>query len=113
VDVSGNGREALDLVRQLPYDVILLDCRMPFMNGFEFARAVRQMTKPISGTPIVGVSASAMPGQRQECLDSGMDDFISKPIVLADLRRCLERVAPADAGRIASAFADDLRTSNS
>ena len=70
---------------QLPYDVILLDCRMPFMNGFEFARAVRQMDKPISATPIVGVSASAMPSQRQDCLDAGMDDFISKPLMMADL----------------------------
>jgi two-component system sensor histidine kinase/response regulator len=110
VDVSGNGREALDLVRQLPYDVILLDCRMPFMNGFEFARAVRQMDKPTSAIPIVGVSASAMPGQRQECLDAGMDDFVSKPVMLADLRRSLERVAPADAVRQASAFAEELRS---
>jgi len=109
VDVAANGREGLELVRQLPYDVILLDCRMPFMNGFEFSRAVRQMEKPTSATPIVGVSASAMPGQRQDCLDAGMDDFISKPVIMADLRRCLDRVAPADAGRIASAFADDLR----
>jgi signal transduction histidine kinase/CheY-like chemotaxis protein len=109
VDVSGNGREALELVRQLPYDVILLDCRMPFMNGFEFARAVRQMAKPISATPIVGVSASAMPEQRQECLDAGMDDFISKPVVMVDLRRCLDRVAPADAARLASVFADALK----
>ena len=110
VDVSGNGREALDLVRQLPYDIILLDCRMPFMNGFEFARAVRQMEKPTSATPIVGVSASAMPGQRQECLDAGMDDFLSKPVIMADLRRCLERVAPADAARIATSFANVLRS---
>jgi signal transduction histidine kinase/CheY-like chemotaxis protein len=110
VDVAGNGREGLELVRQLPYDIILLDCRMPFMNGFEFARAIRQMEKPISATPIVGVSASAMPGQRQECLDAGMDDFLSKPVIMADLRRCLERVAPADAARIASAFADVLRS---
>ena len=109
-DVSGNGREAIDLVRQLPYDVILLDCRMPFMNGFEFARAVRQMDKPISATPIVGVSASAMPGQRQDCLDAGMDDFISKPVIMAELRRCLDRVAPADAGRLATVFANALRT---
>jgi CheY-like chemotaxis protein len=110
VDVAGNGREGLDLVRQLPYDIILLDCRMPFMNGFEFARAVRQMQKPISATPIVGVSASAMPEQRQECLDAGMDDFLTKPVMMADLRRCLDRVVPEDASRIASAFADVLRT---
>ena len=56
VDVSGNGKDALDLMRQLPYDVILLDCVMPIMDGFEFARAVRQMEKPFSATPIVGVS---------------------------------------------------------
>ena len=110
VDVSGHGREALDLMRQLPYDVLLLDCRMPIMDGFEFARRVRQMGKPISATPIVGVSASAMPGERQDCLDAGMDDFLSKPVIMADLRRCLERVAPADAERIASGFADVLRS---
>jgi signal transduction histidine kinase/CheY-like chemotaxis protein len=112
VDVSANGHEALDLVRQLPYDVILLDCRMPVMNGFEFARAVRQMDKPTSATPIVGVSASAMPNQRQDCLDAGMDDFISKPVMLAELRRCLERVAPADARRLDAAFAEALRPQN-
>jgi len=112
VDVSANGHEALDLVGQLPYDVILLDCRMPFMNGLEFARAVRQMDKPLSATPIVGVSASAMPEQRQECLEAGMDDFLSKPVIMAELRHCLDRVAPADAGRIASAFADALRTTD-
>jgi signal transduction histidine kinase/CheY-like chemotaxis protein len=108
VDVAGNGREGLDLVGQLPYDVILLDCRMPVMNGLQFVRAVRQMDKPISATPIVGVSANAMPGQRQECLDAGMDDFLSKPVIMTDLRRCLERVAPADAARMASAFAKVL-----
>jgi CheY-like chemotaxis protein len=68
------------------------------------------MEKPISATPIVGVSASAMPGQRQECLDAGMDDFLSKPVIMADLRRCLDRVAPADANRIESAFADIARS---
>jgi CheY-like chemotaxis protein len=68
------------------------------------------MAKPISATPIVGVSASAMPGQRQECLDAGMDDFLFKPVIMADLRRCLERVAPADAARIATSFADVLRS---
>jgi two-component system, sensor histidine kinase and response regulator len=112
VDVSGNGREALDLVQQLPYDVILLDCRMPVMNGFEFARAVRRLDKPTSATPIVGVSASAMPNQRQDCLDAGMDDFISKPVMLADLRRCLERVAPADARQLDAALAEALRPQN-
>jgi len=110
VDVSGNGKEGLELVRQLPYDVILLDCRMPVMNGFEFARAVRQLDKPTSATPIVGVSASAMPNQRQDSLDAGMDDFISKPVMMADLRRCLERVAPIDGATFDSAIANALRT---
>jgi signal transduction histidine kinase/CheY-like chemotaxis protein len=112
VDVSGNGREALELVRQLPYDVILLDCRMPVMNGFELARAVRQLERPISATPIVGFSASAMPGQREQCLEAGMDDFVSKPVVFADLRRALERVAPADAKAFESAVSEALRTAS-
>jgi signal transduction histidine kinase/DNA-binding response OmpR family regulator len=109
VDVSGNGKEALELMCQLPYDVILLDCRMPVMNGFEFARAVRQLPKPASATPIVGVSASAMANQRQDCLDAGMDDFLSKPVMMADLRRCLDRIVPPDAQEFDSALADALR----
>jgi CheY-like chemotaxis protein len=112
VDVSGNGKEALELMCQLPYDIILLDCRMPVMNGFEFARAVRQLPKPASATPIVGVSASAMPNQRQDCLDAGMDDFLSKPVMMADLRRCLDRIVPSDAHQFDSALADALRTTN-
>jgi CheY-like chemotaxis protein len=107
--VSGNGQEALDLMGQRAYDVILLDCVMPIVDGYQFARAVRQMDKPSSATPIVGVSAGAMPEQRQRCLDAGMDDFIAKPLMVVDLRRCLDRVAPIDAAAFDAALADALR----
>ena len=107
VDVSGSGKGALDLMRQLPYDVILLDCVMPIMDGFEFARTVRQMEKPLSATPIVGVSG--IPERRQNCLEAGMDDFISKPMMMADLRRCLDRLAPIDAAAFDAALANALR----
>jgi signal transduction histidine kinase/DNA-binding response OmpR family regulator len=90
VDIAGNGREALALVSRLPYDVVLCDCHMPEMDGYEFARTVRRLGTPASVTPIIAISADAMPRQRQDCLDAGMDDFLAKPIDYAQLRTCLD-----------------------
>jgi CheY-like chemotaxis protein len=99
VDVSGTGREGLDLVHQLPYDVILVDCSMPIMNGYEFSRAVRALNIAAKSTPIICLSANAMPGHREECLDAGMNDFVSKPISLVELQRSLDRWTLGDEAR--------------
>ncbi len=97
VDVGANGAEAVDLWRQLPYDVIFMDCQMPEMDGFEATREIRRIEQP-SGrrTPIVALTANAMSGDREKCLEAGMDDFISKPVDEARLREALARWAPND-----------------
>jgi len=94
VDIADTGREALDMVRHVKYDAVLMDCRMPEMNGYEATRAIRDRERLLgNGThvPIIGVSADAMLGNRETCLSAGMDDFVSKPIVIAQLEQALER----------------------
>ena len=103
VTVAWNGREAVETVRRGapdggPFDVVLMDCEMPEMNGFEAARALRELEAQgeLAGKldgPIIAVTANAIKGDRERCLEAGMNDYISKPVdpeVLFDkLRRCL------------------------
>ncbi|MFN8586896.1 MAG: response regulator [Candidatus Eisenbacteria bacterium] len=105
VDVGANGREAVDLWRQLPYDVVFMDCQMPEMDGFEATREIRRLEKPDGRrTPIVALTANAMAGDRDRCLEAGMDDFVSKPVDEARLREALARWTGAgDSSREAEA----------
>lgn len=89
VTVANNGREAVELGSQGPFDVILMDVQMPFMDGFEATRALRG--KGIK-TPIIALTAHALKGDAQLCLDAGMNDYVSKPIDETCLRHALERV---------------------
>lgn len=77
--VVENGQEALDAVRQQHYDLILMDMQMPVMNGFEATRRIREL-KEYKETPIVALTAFAMKGDREKCLDAGATDYIPKPI---------------------------------
>ncbi|HEY9790085.1 MAG TPA: response regulator [Candidatus Obscuribacterales bacterium] len=79
--VVNNGIEAVKAVSEHDYPVVLMDCHMPEMDGFEATRAIRKM-EAISGkhTPIIAVTALAMAGDRERCIDAGMDDYIPKPI---------------------------------
>jgi CheY-like chemotaxis protein len=102
-DVVGNGLEAVEAVSRQAYDVLLLDVQMPVMDGFEATVRLRA-SPPTTHTPrIVGMTALAMTGDRERCLESGMDDYIAKPIRLDELRHALERAAapPIDAQAIA------------
>jgi CheY-like chemotaxis protein len=95
VDVAANGREAVDLWRQLPYDVIFMDCQMPEMDGFEATREIRRCERGgTSHAPIVALTANAMAGDREKCLESGMDDFVSKPVDEKRLREAIARWTP-------------------
>ncbi|MBT5875772.1 MAG: response regulator [Candidatus Latescibacteria bacterium] len=94
VDVAANGREAIELLEILPYDVLFLDCQMPEMDGFETTDAIRNRKDAIQAMPIVALTANALQGERKRCLDAGMDDYISKPVAMSDFETMLHRWAP-------------------
>jgi two-component system sensor histidine kinase/response regulator len=107
-DVVGNGREAVESMMTVPYDLVLMDCQMPVMDGFEATRAIREREGTTRHTRIVAVTANAMEGDRERCLDVGMDDYLSKPFRAGDLQRVLDRwlgVEPADDGADLAAVA--------
>jgi signal transduction histidine kinase/CheY-like chemotaxis protein len=90
-DVAGNGLEALEAVRRQPYDVILMDVQMPEMDGLEATRRIRAEHK--ESLAIVAMTANAMEEDRERCLEAGMDDYLSKPVVAPSLAAALERAA--------------------
>jgi two-component system sensor histidine kinase/response regulator len=80
VEVVETGLEALEILQRNSYDVILMDCQMPIMDGFTATREVRKSGHSWANIPIIAVTANAMEGDREQCLESGMDDYLSKPI---------------------------------
>ncbi len=89
-DVASNGREAVQMVRDLPYDLIFMDCQMPEMNGYETTAAIRQMEGSIRQIPIVALTADAVNGSQERCLQAGMNGFVAKPIRVEDLLSALK-----------------------
>jgi signal transduction histidine kinase/ActR/RegA family two-component response regulator len=90
VVLAENGAEAMRCVDAGPLDLVLMDCQMPLMDGFEATRAIR--AGPASGLPVVALTASALPEERQRCLDSGMDEMLTKPVQRRDLEELLRRL---------------------
>ena len=92
VETAANGRTALALAAARRFDLILMDCQMPDMDGFETTAAIRaQEAAQDRRTPIVALTANAVEGDRDRCLAAGMDDYLAKPFRLADLRRVVAR----------------------
>ncbi|HET9488814.1 MAG TPA: response regulator [Methylomirabilota bacterium] len=101
-DVVANGREVLERLAEAPYDVVLMDVQMPEMNGLDASRAICARW-PVSERPrIIAMTAEAVEGDRQTCLAAGMDDYVVKPVSLAQLRRALAECCPRAAGPAAT-----------
>jgi len=115
--VVATGQEALDALESGSYDLILMDCHLPFMDGFEATRLIRERE---SGTgrhiPVVAMTAAAMSGDVERCMQSGMDDYLSKPYTLNQLLKILERwlnvpaLKPRGRGGQASRSSSDKRS---
>jgi two-component system, sensor histidine kinase and response regulator len=91
VEVVDDGSAAVEKARHFAYDLILMDCQMPQMDGFEATAAIRREPGLAGRVPIVAVTANAMQGDREKCLAAGMNDYVSKPISVKDLKRVLEQ----------------------
>jgi CheY-like chemotaxis protein/HPt (histidine-containing phosphotransfer) domain-containing protein len=101
-DVAANGIEVLDALERQPYDVVLMDMQMPEMDGLEATRRICKRWIPTRRPWIIAMTANAMRGDREQCLDAGMDDYISKPVRIDDLVTALERCAPQSAALAAA-----------
>ena len=93
VDIAKNGKEAVEKVQQKKYDIILMDWHMPILDGIEATKKIRSHKVD---TPIVGVTANAIKGDREICIEAGMNDYISKPIRIEQIKTCLNTWCAGD-----------------
>ena len=90
MDIAGNGREALERLTRRSYDLILMDCHMPEMNGFEATRQIRALQGESANLPIIAMTANAQQGDSDQCLAAGMNDYLAKPFKLNALKEKLQ-----------------------
>ena len=90
-DEAVNWREAVERLRAIGYDLVLMDCSMPIMDGFQATQVIREEEGSQRHVPIVAMTAHAMSGDREKCLEAGMDDYLSKPVRPQELQEVLDR----------------------
>ncbi len=98
VDLVADGAEAVSALEDLPYDLVLMDCHMPEMDGYEATRKIRNPASTVMNhnIPIIAMTANAMQGDREKCLEAGMNDYVSKPVSPKALADALEKWLPKD-----------------
>jgi len=108
VDVAGNGEEALRRLEQVAYDLVLMDMQMPVMDGISATREIRRQAR-FARLPIVAMTANALSGDRERCIDAGMNDYLVKPIDPDEMFKTLRRwIRPAAARRPAAPAGPDV-----
>ena len=93
VDVANDGLEALRAIENKQYNLVLMDCQMPNMDGYEATRAIRKMASQ-NNLPVVAMTAHAMSENRDKCAEAGMNDYLSKPINRVELKRVFDKFLP-------------------
>jgi PAS domain S-box-containing protein len=94
VDTVSDGHEALHALEQLPYDLVLMDCQMPELDGYETTRIIRDPRSQVRwhAIPVIAMTANAMRGDREKCIESGMDEYVTKPVELATLGAVIRQI---------------------
>ena len=95
-DITANGEEAIKALETLPYDLVFMDCQMPILDGYEATKQIRDIHSKVldSTIPIVAMTANAMQGDREKCINAGMNDFISKPVESSKILQALQNWLP-------------------
>ncbi len=97
-DVAANGKEVLESLRNVPYDLVLMDCQMPEMNGYEATTHIRDPQSRVINPqiPIIALTANAMNTEREKCFAVGMNDYVAKPINPTSLAATLQKWLPRE-----------------
>ena len=106
VDMAADGREALQMVQRNTYDLVLMDCQMPEMDGFDATRAIRALASKVAEIPIVALTANALAGEREKCIAAGMNDYLAKPFTRKSLETIVTRYATKSHSRCRSGAVD-------
>jgi len=93
-DIASNGVEVVEAVAAIPYDIVFMDVHMPEMDGLEATRKIVNAKQPNERPKIIALTASALSGDKEKCIDAGMDDYITKPVRLEEVISSLKRWAP-------------------
>jgi PAS domain S-box-containing protein len=90
-DAVANGKEAIEALNSIPYDLVMMDCHMPEVDGYEATRIIRKNVSSYQKIPIIALTANAIVGDREKCIEAGMNDYLSKPVRVEELEKLLSK----------------------